>query len=355
MVVILACALATRTVPVFVKGYFFGFDFLDFFRAANDWAHGINPYLRPRFFTPPPSLLVGVAFQRIGFSVGRYAFAALNVTLVAASVVAVGRWLRLSLAAQFLLVGIALLYAPTFFLVDRGNLDGLMLACVAWAVTTRRAWLRGALIGFSAGLKLYSALLVVPMLRARRWKTLAVAGVAAVVLLLPFWALLVPFGHALVGRGTVLFGTENISPAAILGSFGRTLPGKMIFAGFWLGTLVVAMMRERETLVERRMLAYLPWMAAFPLQVYPYTGVLLLPVLAWRMFEIRGWRWNVGDKVFVLGFLLVGVHQQALTQYFQWLVQSHRFFPMMNSIGMILVLVAMSLARDRAGDAEIET
>jgi len=46
-----------------------------------------------------------------------------------------------------------------------------------------------------------------------------------------------------------------------------------------------------------------------------------------------------------LGLSLVGIQQQALTQVFGWLVHSHRFFPLLNTLGVVLLAAAALMVR----------
>ena len=352
--VIIFSSLMLSTGPAFVEKHFSGFDFYDFYTASGEWIRGINPYLRRRFCTPPPSLLVGLSLHWAGFRAGHLLFAVINLALILTSVWVVARRLSLSNAARYWMAGITLLYYPVLFLVERGNLDGLMLACLVFAAISDRPWLRAALIGLSAGLKLYSILLLVPLARERRWRAVAGILLLLALLLLPFIHLLAPFGTAILNRGTEMTGTENLSPAVILGGLAKTWIGKSIFLLFWAGTFLAAVTHEQEKYAGRLILPYLPWMVAFPMQVYPYTGILLLPVLAWRVRQIDGGsgagvigerRICLADMLFFLGFLFVGVQAPALTQYYRWLVYSHRFFHAFNYLGMILILIGTSLPR----------
>ena len=256
-------------------------------------------------------------------------------------------------------MAIALLDYPVMFLVERGNIDGLVLSCLAFAVVTSRPWLRGGLISLSAGLKVYGILLLVPFVWQRQWKMAAGILLGLILLLLPFAHLVAPFGKTLLVRGTELKWTENLSPSLIFLEVSKKMNFpkiylwtiKAMYLVFWAGTLLLALLKERENGTENLVLPYLPWMVAFPMQVFPYTGVLLLPVLAWKMRQLDDRMaaqpnseplLKLPDKLFLAGFLLVGVQAWAMSQCFGWFVDSRLFFPALNSFGMLLILVGMA-------------
>lgn len=70
LLVIVYGSLLGSSGPSLVHKYIFGLDFFDFYNASTDWMHGINPYIRVRFVTPPPSILVGLFLHWAGFGGG---------------------------------------------------------------------------------------------------------------------------------------------------------------------------------------------------------------------------------------------------------------------------------------------
>jgi len=217
----------------------------------------------------------------------------------------------------------------------------LLLICSAVIVRDQR--LRSALIACSIVLKVYSLLLLGVIIAARRFRLALHTALLAIVLVLPFHTLILPYIMIAVTRTAQFTAVENLSPAVILGSFCKHLPGKLVFITFWAASLLRASWRHRELLFEERLIVCLPWMAAFPLQVYPYTGVLLLPVLAWKLGNLHTFRNKIEQRVFLAGFILVGTQQGALNEYFLWLVRSHRFFPFLNVIGMVCILMSLAI------------
>jgi hypothetical protein len=217
----------------------------------------------------------------------------------------------------------------------------LILICSAVIVKDQR--LRAVLIASSIVLKVYSLLLLGGMLAAQRFRLVLYTVLSAVLLVLPFHSLVLPYVVIAVTRTAQFTAVENLSPAVILGSLCKHLPGKLIFITFWAGSLLRASWRHRELPFEERLIVCFPWMAALPLQVYPYTGILLLPVLAWKIGSLHTSTNKIERRMFLAGFILVGTQQAALNEYFRWLVRTHRFFPFLNMIGMVCILMSLAI------------
>lgn len=342
-------SLVAQSSPVFVQRIYVGFDFHDFYHAAQDWFHGINPYQRPRFFTPPPSLLVAAPFAWLSYPPAVIAFFALNLTVILCSVRACARKLELSTECVNGLTWTTLLYYPVYFEIERGNLEGLILGCLCWAFCTQNKYLRSSLIALAAGLKLYPLLLIGPAIRRRQWRMAVVTLLAFALLLLLFYRQMAPFMHAVIGRGQLFRKIENISPAAIIVSIAGQRIGKLLFLLYWAGTLGLMLYQLKSSSVRDLMLPFLPWMVAFPLQVYPYGGVLLLPVLAWKLVDVNNRSLSLSDKLFFLGFLLVGLQATALSIFFAGEKaipggpDPNPVFHLINSLGMCVILGSLSI------------
>lgn len=349
LIVISIWSLVAQTGAIFVQRFFFGLDFADFYRAGLDWLHGTNPYLRWRFFTPPPSLLVGTAFSWLPFDDAKILFFVLNLGIILASVRAVARKLGLSNRCRDYLSGIALLFYPVYFLVERGNLEGLVLGCLCWAFCTENETVRGVLVGLAGGLKLYPLLLVVPSVRKRDWRFRLTALISFSLLMVAFYPLLHSFVSSVLRRGSIYQQLENISPAGIIVAFGGPIVGKWLYIACWVGTFLLMRRRMNKSNEDRTILLFLPWMVAFPAQVFPYGGVLLLPVLAWKLSKMETSGMKLPDKVFLCGFLLLGVQAWALTGYFPSLTSPHPFFHLANSLGMVLILCSLAMPEALAG------
>lgn len=351
--------------PFNASSSFFGGDYFDLYRGTTDWLHGINPYLTPRIFTPPPSvlatappsflagiifiwpppsLLAGLSFVWLPFRVARFFFFGVDLVIIVASVRACSRRLGLSEESVRYLTGIALLFYPTFFLLERGNLEGLVLGCLSLAFCTRNRYIRAALVGAAGGLKLYPLLLVVPALRNKLWRFAFGSVIAFLLLTAPFYRLVSSFLHSAIRRGARVE-EWTISPAGIIVAIAGMHLGRWIFLAYWAGTLALMVYRQRCAVESEAMWPFVPWMVSFPMSVYPYCGVLLLPVLAWKLCEMQGRKVELRDEVFIYGFLLVGIQAYALTVYAVGIRISpvYPIFDLMNSAGMCLILGSLAI------------
>lgn len=355
------------------KRYFFGLDFYDFYTAYSIWKLGGNPYQSTRLVTPPPSILVGGLLHSYGFDFSRYVFSAVNVALILTAILLIGNKFSFSNKTKIYLAGITFLYYPFLFLIDRGNLDGLVLICITMLIISESNWKKIAWISLAGSLKLYGLLALAVFIRKRQWSLAIGTILVFALLLLPFHSLMLHFFHNLTARGTVLTGTENISPAAILGYFGRTLQGKIVYVLFWIVTLFIVLIYAGQRSPIDLIFMCLPWMAALPLQVYPYTGLLLLLTSMWKLSEVQDRGWNKGDGFFFLGFIFAGVQAEACTQYAyrilrfhlhprilfpvgtQVLFIAHHIFYMLNSIGTTIILLSITASAFRQGSQGLQS
>jgi hypothetical protein len=359
-------SLVAQSGPVFVQRAFFGYDFREFYLGPRDWLHGINPYTAiplNRFDKPPFILAFGMLFSWAPFGIAVITFAMVNVAIIVVSVRTFARRLDLPGQCANYLTWIALLYYPVYFLLDRGNLEAVILGCFCWAFCTRSRFLRAVLIAATAGLKIFPLLLLAPAARNRQWRFILSFLLLFVLLLLPFYRLIPSFLHALTVHGAYKQLGENISPAAIIVAAAGLRLGKWIYLVFWAGTLAFMLYRHQHASPRDILLPYIPWMIAFPLQSFPYGAVLLLPVLAWKLHEMKDRATDLWDKIFIDGFLLVGVQATAFTIYFQrepaYIMSPGKMphyivFHWMNSLGMSLILIALAFSKQNRNPAAPE-
>jgi hypothetical protein len=235
---------------------------------------------------------------------------------------------------------------------------------LTFAVITRRDWVRCVLIAFAIGIKLYGVLVVAPFALKKQWKIAAGIGIALLISMLPFFPLIAPFYRTILLRGSYFWGNQNISPAMLLLEAVKKLSlgeayikaMKILYAFLWTGTFLFSISKRYSEKMEDGILSCLPWMAAFPMQVFPYTGVLLLPTLAWKINQLDRCAdtksgsnriYSRADVIFLLGFTLVGTQVHALQKCFQWINHSPVIFHAINPVGMALVLIGLSLDKRR--------
>lgn len=324
-------------------------DFFDFFQGTRDWLNGVNPYERVdkflyhRFNKPAPALLVGLPFQHMSYEAAAYTFFGLNVAILLLSLWLLCRYFRLDKNERLLFFGIAAMFLPVIFVVERGNLDGLVLGCVTLALVFSNPFMKVIGIAFSTALKLYTGLLIVTFAIGRRWKLAWMSLLLTVTIFAMFHRYFGVFVRAQMGRTAEISVIDNLCPISMFGNQANRPLVKLGYVLFWVGTLGLMLYRQRRSSLTVQMIFTLPWMMAMPLEIFPYTGVLLLPVLLLRtrMITARGF-FRHSDMVFLGGFLLVGFLHYPFATHFSWLIHSHRLPSAINSLGTTLVLCSLA-------------
>ncbi|HVZ16405.1 MAG TPA: glycosyltransferase family 87 protein [Terriglobales bacterium] len=324
LVMIVGVSLITQFGPVFVVRFFFGLDYFDFYVAAQDWLHHVDPYLRGRLYTPPSSILVGLLLEWLPFESARLIVFVLNVSLIYYSLRALARHFGLSRRNEFLLLGTAATFYPFYFLIERGNLDGIMLALLVFGFASRHWLVRSLLLGASMAVKVYSGLLfVVMLLRKRSWKVIGAGALVFALMQIPFLPLVSSFLHAIGGRSGLFRIDENISPAAlIMLLFLGKGPWKIVFFGFWAATLIYRLLRDRGGNLTETWPVYVPWMISCPVVVYPYSGVLALALVALVAAACQKRAPTNAEKTVLVGFGLLGFQAVAWTTYLYPLIHT---------------------------------
>jgi hypothetical protein len=357
--------LITGLAPAFVQKVGFQIDFYDFFIATSNWLHGVDPYLRIRFVTPPQSLLAALPLQFFGSVIGRIVFLVINIAIVAASLDSICRQFRMTQRESNLLFGIASIYFPVIFLVERGNLDGIMLGLILVSLFARNRWIKALALSLSIGIKVYSILLLAPLMLARLWKRVVAVVLLLALLMLPFHSLIWSFINSQTRRSAELFGAENICPIALLSpmdvfdvrqQYALSHAVTLAYLALWIASYAIMLFKNRDSDMTVKAVYSLAWMLAMPLQVFPYTGVMLLPLLVLKSREIakRGFI-TFPDRLFLMGFCLVGFQQTAFSTYFH-LPQLVRLFDALNPLGTTLVigsLVLQSSNRNKLADTNL--
>jgi hypothetical protein len=350
---LILASLVLQDGPVFVgrTGGGFSMDYGDFYLAAMYHARHLSIYSTGGFVWPPFSILVGQLFQSMPFETARYWWLALNLCFLIAALAGFSRQIKLSRRDTILLYMIAAAFYPTYFLLERGHIDGLMLACLVFAFRARHWALRSLLFGMSIGLKLYSALLVVLLARKKQWAVLAGGVAAAVLIQLPWLNLALSYPHVLSRRTSQWIVVENITPAPLFftafGWLGQPL-WKLIFLLFWLLTLMWFLLRLNTAPEDSTdWVLVVPWMIAMPLVVYPYSAVLTLPLLAYQSKQMEGRQWGAAEWLFASGFVLIGTQQNAWTGVISHLSSHTEWVYLLNSLGSALLIVSCCMLASR--------
>jgi len=337
------CSLWTQKGTTFVERFYLGLDFSNF-PVASDfyWRYHLDPYSFVRFVTPPFSLLFGRAAEAAGPR-GPQAMFLLDVFFILASVWLMSRHFGVSLPRRILLMATVFAFYPAQFLVERGNLDGIMLFLFALALVVRPVWLKAFLMALSINVKLYTAVAAIAWTLRRNWRAVAWTSLFTVLLVLPFARLLPSFAHQMGFRAVQHF-ADNLSPSALLGSLVEHPWVRLLYAAAWFATLVIAVLRAQHQDESRTLALLTPWMAALPLQVWPYTGLMVLALYcAWLAEPPRRGEHPalpLRDILLALGLSLAGTQQHALNETFAAHLHTLTFFPIFNPLGIALLMAA---------------
>ena len=357
---ILFVSLITGLTPAFVEKIRIQLDFFGFVTATSDWLHGVNPYMNIRFVTPPPSLLVALPFQILSDGLGCILFLFIDLFIVVMSIESICRYCKMTQRESNIFLGIAFIYFPVLFLLERGNLDGIMLGLILISIFAKNRLLKDIALSLSIGFKVYSILLLAPLMLARLWKRVIAVFLLLALLMLPFHSVLWSFVLSQTRRSAQMLGAENICPIGILSPINVTTAQQhyalshavtLVYLAFWLVTYAIMLFRNRESDLTVKAVYSLAWMLAMPLQVFPYTGVLLLPILALKSREMaeRGLI-TIPNRLFLMGFCVVGFQQTAFSSYFGYPIMTSlfphavRFFDSINPLGTALVIVSLVLS-----------
>lgn len=345
LILIILASFIAQDGPVFVVRKFFGLDYYDFVLAGADWLGHADPYLRLRLFTPPSSIALGLMLKWIPFVPAALVFMTLNIAAVGFSIHTLARQFGLNSTNKLLLGGITLTFYPFYFLIERGNLDGIMLALLVFGFASRHWIVRAFLIGASVAIKVYSGLLIALMLlRKGTWKVIVGATLTIILLQIPFWHLLPNFVNALRFRSGYFRVDENISPAVLFWDFLDGRPNwSLVFLLFWLATLLQRVMRDRNAELAKLWPAYVPWMISFPMVVYPYSGVLALALVTMIAGRCQERAATHAEKVVLIGFALLGFQAVAWTNYLSRLTLRASQIHMVCSVGTMLMMIGSCL------------
>jgi hypothetical protein len=205
---------------------------------------------------------------------------------------------------MFLLIGVMFLSYPFAFLLNRGNHDALALVftCAAlFALSRGGTWDAGLLLAIAIAIKVYPALLILPLAARRQWRVLAwiAVGMLVLVLVAPgFWGQYV--SDRLFARSALFRMSENASLVAGLWYLGSamerlgivhgplsieafTIAAEVAYVLLLLSLLVqelrMAQRDEGPAALSPRLLLYFPFMVALPRLVYCYELVAVLPLI----------------------------------------------------------------------------
>jgi len=358
---------------------FWGFDYNDFHQAAQTWRAGRDPYEVQRFITPPTGAamllpLAGWAME----TVRPYVAGAFTMSLLGALALLNRVFVPQEARKSVFWTGAATLCLsyPFLFLFDRMNVDGFVIGLVGvflWALwrdedSSDWAWAlwSGAALSLGVGIKLYPALLLLPILLARRWRVLASFALCMGLQLVIFAHLWGEFLHERLSLRAGYFAIdENGSLASTLRFFGVVMTWGFgptsslanidlwvsgtpyLFAGLLLvkavadGRRVFKQRAGRESVNAAGLAVwYVPFMLSVPKTVFHYEFVglwLMMPAIG-AAFAQSGRALRFVSGIAVGGLILSQTHAVAFTGLFGTITPLY-----VPGVGLLLLLLASTI------------
>ncbi|MFO1059982.1 MAG: glycosyltransferase family 87 protein [Dongiaceae bacterium] len=325
-----------------------GYDFMDFYNAARDHMEGLDAYLRLNFNKPPLVIFLFTPLAYLDKITALHAYFVINCLLIACALFVALRATQMRYGAA--LFAIAALYYPVHFQVERGNLESIIMVCLAVLVfRSSRALEAGLALGIAIVIKLYPAALLAPMFLLRLYRQSIVAllvAIATVLALYPLWRSAIS-GIAARPVDFILFENTSIfAPFSQLGALadqalssdaagGRPVHALFSIVGFVFGAILCLLLLILLVVPDlRRFRAgsaagpvcgsvavelglYIPVLLAVPLVVISYAQINLLLLIP--LAQLLNTRLNPGfltRLLFQAG--MVGTSVQWLTWWKLW-------------------------------------
>lgn len=287
------------------KKFVWGYDYNDFYRAAR-LLPSASPYQVDRYVTPPTPAILNYPLSRMPFGQAMgIVFLLMVVSIVLLYLLGVGLFFSLKRVEgrQIVLWGLVTLSlsSPVYFLIDRGNIDAFVILplFLGLFLVGRKDLLAGLCFGLAISLKIYPAVIFLPMLIYRRWRVLvgSLAALALAVLISPrlWWEYLTQQVFQRMGQFRLLENASLANTFAYLGQLLRLLGINLsidvlgvsasIAYLLLLALVVFVDLRSyRWTRADSKQqliaaLMYIPFMVAFPQLVYQYALLILVPMV----------------------------------------------------------------------------
>jgi hypothetical protein len=364
-----------RQVPYVGEVDYAGWDYLTFYEASQLLRDGASPYRVQTYVTPPLPALLNLPLTLFDFDAARQIFFGLSVAAMILACAVANQLLHRddpSARAVIFLYGLgALLFSyPVYFLLDRGNIDGFaaLLMCLGILLHNRSAAASGLGFALAISLKLYPALILAPLLIARRWRVVAATliGLAALALLSPP-ALWRDFALRFLERADLFRSNENGSLASTflfaawvlrtrLNALGMNVNDRWVvdvtlflstaFYGLSLAVVAYADFKSGRKDIAAMAPLYFPFMVAVPKLVYHYEFIVLLLMIP-RLCAM--WK-SDGDARTrrILGVMALGIilsQSQAVALDALTGKDASHFLP---GLGLLMVMVSCVLYQVRS-------
>lgn len=291
-----------------VRFYMYMMDYYDFYCASRRTFNlHESPYESDRFVTPPTSALLfyPLAVLEPRFKATRpYIAVLILLAVVAAFELSIctyfGLKKQISAAIGVVCLIVMLFSNPFYFIFDRGNIDWIMLI-LFWSglalVRSGKSLSAGLLWGLATCIKVYTGLLIIPLLLLRKWKSAGAltAAVFVCVALQPrLW--LEYLTERLMTRSTMVVIGENVSLSAFwmhLFAALRYTKNSATVAVLGMGTFVLILSGvtwcvwrcRKSSRSDLLLLLYVPLMFMIPNTVFAYGLIFFIPLLPVLCYE----------------------------------------------------------------------
>jgi len=362
-----------------VARVFWGFDYNDFHMAARAWHAGRDPYEVQRFITPPTGAALLLPFAGWAMETVRpYIAAAFTLSLLGALALLNRVFVPEHARKSVFWAGAGTLFLsyPFLFLFDRLNVDGFVMGLVGvflWALWREEespnwllAFIAGAALSLGVGIKLYPALLLLPILLARRWRVLGSFALFMGFQIGGFAHLWGEFFHQRLGLRAEYFAVdENGSLANTLRFFGVVMTwifgptSSLANIDLWVsgtpylfaGLLLVKAVVDGRRVFKKRaatgnagaaelVVWYVPFMLSVPKTVFHYEFVglwLMIPAIG-AAFAQSGRALRFVSGIAVVGLILSQTHAVAFADLFGTITPHY-----VPEVGLLLLLLASTI------------
>ncbi len=352
--------IVAQTPVKLVGQIYLGLDFKDFWTAAGDVLAGRDPYLSPRFVTPPLSWIPFLPLSWLSRPQATLVFLCVNATALVIGIRALVRFYRLESSLVLVIAIIGAFSPATLMLLDRGNLDGLVFLplCAFIALQPNRMTSPLALAAATC-LKLYPGIFILAFIAHRRIGAALIAGgaVLSTVVLMPAGDL--AFLHSQLVRAGGMRIEENLSGLAPfwaidellsqvgtigLGLHPALLTGAMLYAGalgtcLWLDGKLIGRVGNPDM---RLLLAtYAGFCISMPSLVFLYSGVcLFIPLAALGQRGLSASPTRLRGFALALGLTMLPARSFDLTLGADW-AKALNLLPIAGSVLLIVEAVGL--------------
>lgn len=327
-----------------VNKFSLGIDYRDFYNATENFKNNISPYTDRYFVTPPTFILLNYPLSFLDIDAATKSFFWMNILAVLISIFLLtnvfnskNKWSIIALT--FIIV---LLSHPFQFLLDRDNIDAIVLCCFCFGLFFNRQNLKiiaGVCFAIAIGLKVYPILILIPLLINKEYKLLLaiLVSLLGICLMMPhLWLefinlrLLDAFSGNEINRFAGFRMYENGSLANLFVNLNHFL--KWNIANKWLfklsnviylillAALSIGIFKNKKAIpITHQLLMFIPFMICIPKLAYIYEYVALIPLLF--LFTHT----TAKNKKLELGILIIAAFLFFNTIVLSKLVDNHNF------------------------------